>query len=107
MRSTQNHARRTPCLQRLLPARCAKTPAISGLQSRKAEFRDRSRKIIAVGLRKLKKTRGHDRANGVAGDVIAAGVAATVAKETGHWAQGADFESIAEHVLGFVTPAAA
>src|SRR5271167_3215027 len=107
MRGAQDHARRTPRLQRLLPARCAQTPAITGLQSRKAEFRDRRREIIAAGLRKLKKTRGHDGAHGVARDVLAAGVAAAVAKETRHRAQGADFESIAEHVLGLVAPAAA
>src|SRR6202453_2573818 len=107
MCSAQHHARRMPCLQRFLPARCAQTPPITGLQSRKAEVRNRRREIIAAGLRKLKKTRGHDGAHGVAADVLAAGIAAAVAKETRHRAQGADFESIAEHVLGLVAPAAA
>ena len=107
MCSAQDHARRTPRLQRFLPPRCAQTPAITGLQSRKAEFRERSREIIAAGLRILKKSRGHDGANCVATDVLAAGVAAAVAKKTRHRAQGADFESIAQHVLGLVAPAAA
>src|SRR6202522_1387876 len=107
MCSTQNHARRAPCLQGFLPPRCAQTPAITGLQSRKTEFRDRRREIIAAGLRILKKSRGHDGAHGVAADVLAAGVAAAVAKETRHRVQGADFESIAEHVLGLVAPAPA
>src|SRR5882672_6668903 len=107
MRSAQDRARRTPRLQRFLPPRCAQTPAITGLQSRKAEFRDRSREIIAGGLRILKKSRGHDGAHRVAADVLAAGVAAAVAKKTRHRAQGADFESIAQHVLGLVAPAAA
>src|SRR5277367_6379940 len=107
MCSAQDHARRTPRLQRFLPSRCAQTPAITGLKSWKAEFRDRRREIIAAGLRILKKSRGHDGAHGVAADVLAAGVAAAVAKETGHRAQRADFESIAEHVLGVFAPAAA
>src|SRR6266404_5146960 len=97
MRSAQHHARRTPRLQRFLPARCAQTPAIIGLQSRKAEFRHRRREIIAAGLRELEKTHGHEGAHGVAAVVLAAGVAAAVAKESRHRAQGADFESIAEH----------
>src|SRR5580658_10186552 len=107
MCGAQDHARRAFRLQRILPPRCAQTPAITGLQSRKAEFRDRRREIIAAGFRILKKSRGHDGAHGVAADVLTAGVAATVAKETGHRAQGTDFEPIAEHVLGLVAPAAA
>src|SRR5580692_12477796 len=107
MRSAQDHARRTPRLQRFPPPRCAQTPSIVRLESRKAEFRNRRREIIAAGLRILKKSRGHDGAHGVAADVLAAGVAASVAKKTRHRAQGADFESIAEHVLGLVAPAAA
>jgi hypothetical protein len=75
MCSAQNHARRTPRLQRFLPPRCAQTPAITGLQSRKAEFRDRHRQIVAAGLRILKKFRGHDGAHRVAADILAAGVA--------------------------------
>src|SRR5271155_1827804 len=95
MCSAQDHARRTPRLQRFLPSRCAQTPAITGLKSWKAEFRDWRREIIAAGLRILKKSRGHDGTHGVAADVLAAGVATAVAKETDNQAQGADFESIA------------
>ena len=86
---------------------CIRDRAITGLQSRKAEFRDRRREIIAARLRILEKSRGHDGAHGVAADVLAAGIAAAVAKETRHRVQGADHESIAEHVLGLVAPAAA
>src|SRR6202521_2647286 len=107
MCSAKDYARPPPRLKRFLPARCAQTPAITGLQSRKAEFRDRRREIIAARLRILKKSRGHDRAHRVAADILAAGVAEAVAKETGHRAQRADFESIAEHVLGLVAFAAA
>src|SRR5258707_14317904 len=107
MCSAQDYARSTLRLQRFLPPRCAQTPAITGLESRKAEFRDRRREIIAAGLRILKESRGHDGAHGVAADVLAAGVAASVAKKTRHRAHGADFESIAQHVLGLVAPAAA
>ena len=107
MCSAQDHARRSPRLECFLPTRCAQTPAIAGLKSRKAEFRDRGREIIAAGLRILKKSSGHDGAHGVAADVLAAGIAASVAKKTRHRAQGADFESIAQHVLGLVAPAAA
>jgi len=106
MRSAQDHARRIPRLQRFLPPRCAQTPAITRLQPRKAEFRDGRGEIIAAGLRIRKKFPGHDGAHGVAADVLAAGVAAAVAKKTRHRAQGADFKSIAEHVLGLIAPAA-
>src|SRR5882724_5531634 len=107
MCSAQDHAGGAPRLQRFLPPRCAQTPAITRLKSRKAEFRDRRREIIAAGLRILKKSRGHDDAHGVAAGVLAAGVTAAVPKETRHRAQGADIESIAEHVLRLVAPAAA
>src|SRR5271155_285811 len=108
MCSAQHHARCTPRLQCFLPPWCAQTPAIAGLQSRKTEFRDRRGEIIAAGLRILKKSRRHDGAHGVAADVLAAGVATSVAEKTRHRAQGADFESIAEHVLGLIAlPAAA
>src|SRR5271167_1991475 len=90
-----------------MPARCAQTPAVTGLQSRKAEFRHRRREIIAAGLRELEKIRGYDDAHGVAADVLAAGVAAAVAKESRHRAQRADSESVAEHVLRLVAPTAA
>jgi hypothetical protein len=96
MCSSQDHARRTPSLQRLLPPRCAQTPAITGLQSRKAELGNLRREIIAAGLRILKKSRGHEGAHGVAADVLAVGIAASVAKKTRHRAQGADFESITQ-----------
>jgi hypothetical protein len=43
----------------------------------------------------------------VAADVLVAGVAAAVAKKTRHRAQGADFESIAQHVSGLVAPTTA
>src|ERR1700736_4742759 len=66
MRSAQDHARRTPRLQSLLPARCAQTPAITGLQSRKAESRHRRREIIAARLRELEKAHGHHGAHSVA-----------------------------------------
>jgi hypothetical protein len=104
--SAQDHARRAPRLQRFLPPRCAQTPAITGLQSRKAEFRDRSREIIARGLRILEKSSRHNGAHGVAADILAASVAAAVAKKPRHRAQGADLESIAEHVLGLAAAAA-
>src|ERR1700688_2799938 len=70
-------------------------------------FRYWHREIIAAGLRILKKSRGHDGAHGVAADVLAAGVAAAVAKKTRHRAQGADLESISQHIPGVVAPAAA
>ena len=107
MCSAQDNARRATRLQRFLPPRRAQTPAITRLQSRKSEFRDRRREIVAAGLRILKKSRGHDDAHGVAADILAAGVAASVAKKPRHRAQGTDFESIAHHVLGLVAPAAA
>ena len=107
MCSTQHHARRASRLQSFLPPGCAQTPAITGLESRKSEFRDRRREIIAAGFRILEKSGRHDGANGMAADVLAAGVTAAVAKKSRHRAQGADFEPIAQHVLGFSAPAAA
>ena len=48
MRSAQDHARGTPRLQRFLPPRVPQTPAITGLQSQKTEFRNWRREIIAA-----------------------------------------------------------
>ena len=43
----------------------------------------------------------------MAADVVAAGIAASVAKKTRHRAQGADFQPITEHVLGLLATATA
>src|SRR5580698_1493088 len=70
MCSTQHHARRASRLQSFLPPGCAQTPAITGLESRKSEFRDRRREIIAAGFRILEKSGRHDGASGMAADVL-------------------------------------
>lgn len=102
--------RHTRCLARikcLLPARSAQAPAITGLQTRKPEFGDRSREIVAAGFRERKKSQGHDCTDRVTAAIFATRVAAPVAEETSHWLQRADLEPLAEHIAGIRPPAAA
>ena len=84
MRGAQDHTRCFFCLKRFLPARCTQAPPVTGLQPWKAEFWNGSRKIVTARFGKLEKRRGHDRAYRVAADVLSPGIAAAVAKETGH-----------------------
>src|SRR5215471_15287774 len=80
MGRTKHDPRRRPGIQSLLPAWCAETPAIAWPQS--AEV----------------KLRRHYRADGVAADVLATGVAAAIAKEARHRLGRTDVEHAAQHV---------
>src|SRR5450755_3668891 len=82
MGSAQSNPRRMPGLQRLLPPRRAQTPAVTGFQPRKAEFRHRRGEIVATGCRVVEEARGHYGAHRVTTDVFRMGVAAPVAKKT-------------------------
>src|SRR5215475_2625024 len=84
MRGAQDHARRLTGLERFLPTRRAQAPAIARLEAAEAELRHRRGKIVAGGFGEREKFGGHDDANRVAADVLAARVAAAVAKEPGH-----------------------
>jgi hypothetical protein len=102
----QHHARRLAGLECLLPARRAQAPAITGLQARKAKLGDRGREIVAAGFREREKPCCHDRTDRMATDIVAARVAAPVAKEAGHGLQRADLQPLAEHIAGVRPPAA-
>ena len=84
MRGAQDHARRSAGFESFLPTRRTEAPTVAGLEAGKAEFRHRGLKIVAARLGKLEKRRGHDGADRVAADVLSPGIAAAVAKETGH-----------------------
>jgi hypothetical protein len=103
----QDHARCLASLQRFLPTRCAETPTVARLQSGKAEFRSRCRKIIAPGLGELQKRRRHDRTDGMTPDVLPARVTAPIPKESRHGFNGAAFEAVTEDVAGRTRPSAA
>ena len=94
----QHYARRLAAFEGLLPARRAQAPPISGLQARKAKFRDRSREIVAAGFREGEKSRSEYRTDGMAADIFATRVAASVTKEAGHRFQRTDLEPLAKHI---------
>src|SRR5579859_5812970 len=94
----QHDAGRGVGIQRFLPARRAKAPAVSRLQSRKAELRMWRGQVVAGGLAEGEELSSHDSADRVAAVVLIAGVAAAVAEEAGHRAGGADIQDPAENV---------
>src|ERR1019366_4591805 len=85
-------------VQRLLPARGAQAPAVVGLQAGETELGHRRREVVALRLAERQELGGHHHADGVAADILAAGVAAAVAEEAGHWADRAGVELAAQHI---------
>ena len=106
LRGPHHHAWRLARLEGFLPPRCAEAPPVDGLETAKAEFRRRCRKIVTAGFGKFQKRIGHDGANRVAADILSPGVAATVAKEARHRAYRTNFEPSTEHVARCARPAA-
>ena len=80
MCSAQDDARRAPRLERFLPPRCAQTPAITRLRSRKAEFGTGVERSLPRDFEYSRNSAVMTGAPGVAADVLAAGVAASIAK---------------------------
>src|SRR5579871_753144 len=107
MRGAQDDPRGAAGLERLLPAGSAQTPPVSGREPGKADFRHRRRQIIAARPRELEERVRHDRADGVAAEVLPAGVAAPVAEEARHRFDRADLEALAEDVAALAASAAA
>jgi len=101
MGGAQHHTRRLARLKGFLPARRAKTPAVPRLQSGKSKFRQRRRKVIALGLGELQKRIGHHRADRVAADILGARIATAIAEEAGHRRRGTGLQSFTEHVAGW------
>jgi len=98
--STQDHPGSMVCLERFLPTGCAKAPAIAGLKARKAKLGQRRRKIVAARFGEFEKSRGHQRADRVATNVLTTSVAAAVPIETRHRFDRTDFKRLAKHVSG-------
>src|SRR5690348_9580653 len=98
MRGTQHDARRCASIQRLLPARRAQAPAVTRAKTGEAELRPRCRQIVAGRLAERQELLGHNRAYRMAARVFGTGVAAAVAKETGHWLRRAEVQNAAQHV---------
>src|SRR5262245_46286828 len=106
MRGLQDYAGRLAGLQRLLPARGAQTPAISGLEARETVVGHGRRQIVAARLGEFEEVVGHDDADGMAAEVLRTRIAAGVAEEPCHRRDRADFQAPAEHVARGLTPAA-
>src|SRR6185437_13622517 len=98
MRCPERHPRRTPRLQRLLPARRAEAPAIPRLEPGKAELAARGRQIVALRAAERQELRCHHRADRVAAEVFRPGIAAAIPKEAGHRRAGARFQQSPEHI---------
>ena len=68
----------------LLPARSTDTPMVTWLQSRKSEFRNRSRQVIALSLAVGQEPLCHDATDTVLTKVSGIGSAGAVSVPTGH-----------------------
>src|ERR1700677_4502768 len=98
MSSTQNHAGCLVRLECLLPARSTQAPAVTGLQTWKAEFWHRRRKIIATRFRKIEKGGSHNNAHCVTSSVLSPGIATAIPIEPCHGFERADFQRLPKHV---------
>src|SRR5262249_56573625 len=76
---TQDHARRLPRFERLLPTGCAQAPSVAGLETGKAEFRHRRCKIIAARFGEREKSGGPHRTHRVAATLLPPRLAAACA----------------------------
>ena len=100
VRGAQHHAGRLARLECFLPTGCTEAPTVAGFQAGETEFLHRGRKVVAAGFGKFEERRGHDRADGVAAEILSTGVAAAVTKEPGHRVYRADVEPLSEHIAG-------
>ena len=94
--------RRDAGLQRLHPARSAQAPAVSRFEPRKAEFRMRSREVVAARLAERQEFRRYSDARDVNSKVVSTGVASAIAVKAGQRPIAAGLQRTAEHVLGYV-----
>ena len=83
-----------------LPSGCAQTPTVPRLETRKAKFGQRCRKIVAARFGEFEKCGSHDGADGMATNVLRSRIAAAVSIESGHWTPRTDFKRLAKHVAG-------
>lgn len=80
------------------PARGAHAPPVAGLQAGEFELRPWRREVVADLATEREKVRGHLHAHRVAAVVLGTGVAAAVAKKSGHRLRGARLERAAKDV---------
>ena len=97
----EHDPRRLARLERLLPARRAETPAITGAKSGKAEGRQWRRQVIAGGSAEFEEFVRHHRAHGMRARILGSGVAATVTEKTRKRLIGTGRKRFAEHVSAF------
>ena len=94
----QHDLRRDVGVEGLLPAAGAQAPAVARLQAGEAILRHWRTEIVAGGLREGEELGRHHDADRVEADILAAGVAATVAVEAGHGLMRARLQGPAQHV---------
>ena len=74
----EKHTRRHLVLMRFEPSRCAKAPAVTGLQTWEPELGSWRGEIIASESRKLEELPGQPYAHGVRSEILVAGVATAI-----------------------------
>ena len=84
------------------PAAGTETPSVAGLQARKSKFLPWRHKIVAARPREREKLVRQHRAYCVRPDILVAGVAAAIAKETGQWGCATRLKWFVEYVECFV-----
>src|ERR1700675_179258 len=83
VRGVENDAWRAAGLERFAPSRRTQAPAVAGLQSGKTEIGYRRAQVVAARKGEFQELPGHQRANRMHAVIVASGIAATVAIETG------------------------
>ena len=86
--------------QGFLPSQNAQAPSVAFAQSGKIVLLHRSAQVITAFFRKFKKGLSNLDANRVHSQIFGAGVAASVAKESGHRVDTAHFQVGAQDIFG-------
>ena len=102
VRGLENDAWSRVVLVRLLPARGAETPAVSGFETRKTVFRHGGGKVVPSEFGELKEFGCHFHTNGVRTMILIIGVTTTVAKESRQRISATRLERIAQNIERFV-----
>src|SRR5512135_2922770 len=98
VRRREDDRRRDAGFEGLPPRGRAHAPAIARLQPGKSELGHRRDEVVPLSARELEERRGHLRADDVKAEVLRAGIAATVPKESGARRRRAWREDAAKHV---------
>lgn len=99
MRRLQTHRSHDASLKRFFPWRGAHAPAVSSLQTGKAELRTRRNQVVSYGSLMAQEFIIHHDADSVISKVIGTTVAFSIAVESRQWVCATSLEGAAEDIL--------